>query len=40
MQLNMFADQVPRVKPLIIFKGTGKRIAIKERKQYDSRVPV
>lgn len=28
-QLTLFADGEPRVKPLLIFKGKGKRISIK-----------
>ena len=40
VQLTIFADGVSHVKPLIIFKGTGQRIALNERKQYDGRVAV
>ena len=40
MQLTVFADGVQRIKPLLIFKGTGKRIPEKEAKQYDPRVVV
>ena len=40
VQLTVFADGEPRVKPLLIFKGTGKRISDKKTKQYDSRVVV
>ena len=39
-QLTIFADGVPRVKPLLIFRGKGLRIAEAEKKQYDSRVVV
>ena len=31
VQLTVFADGEPRVKPLLIFKGTGARIALRER---------
>ena len=40
MQLTIFADGEPRVKPLLIFRGTGKRIPFKEQVQYDKRVTV
>ena len=40
VQLTVFADGEPRVKPLLIFKGTGQRIPVKETRQYDSRVVV
>ena len=40
VQLTVFAGGVPRVKPLLIFKGTGLRIPDKEKQQYDSRVVV
>ena len=40
VQLTLFADGEPRVKPLIIFRGNGKRIAVAERASYDSRVIV
>ena len=40
VQLTLFADGEPRVKPLIIFRGKGKRIAVAERASYDSRVIV
>ena len=40
VQLTIFADGKPRVKPLIIFRGKGKRISLKERVQYDKRVVV
>ena len=36
-QLTIFVDGVPRVKPLLIFRGKGLRIAEAEKKQYDSR---
>ena len=39
-QLTIFADGIARVKPLLIFKGTGMRIADKESKRYDNRVVV
>ena len=40
VQLTVFEDGEPRIKPLLIFKGTGKRIPDKEIKQYDPRVVV
>ena len=40
VQLTVFTDEVPRVKPLLISKGTGLRIPDKEKQQYDSRVVV
>ena len=40
VQLTVFADGEPRIKPLLIFKGTGRRIPDKELKQYDPRVVV
>lgn len=40
VQLTIFADGVPRVKPFLIFKGTGKRISLRERVLYDRRVIV
>ena len=40
VQLILFADGEPRLKPLLILKGQGKRISGKETKQYDSRVVV
>ena len=40
VQLTLFADGEPRVKPLIIFRGKGKRIAVAERASYGSRVIV
>ena len=36
----LFADKVPRVKPLVIFRGTGKHITLRERLKYDRRVGV
>ena len=39
-QLTIFADSEPRVKPLAIFKGKGKRISLRERLSYDKRVSV
>ena len=40
VQLTIFADGISHVKPLIIFKGTGQRISLNERKQYDGGVVV
>jgi hypothetical protein len=39
-QLSIFTDGEPRVKPLLIFRGQGKRISLKETLQCDSRVKV
>ena len=39
-QLTIFADGEPRVKPLLIFRGKGKRISLKEQLEYDKRVVV
>ena len=40
VQLTIFADGIPRVKPLVIFRGTGKRITFQEKLKYDKRVSV
>ena len=40
VQLTIFADGEPRIKPLLIFKGTGQRIPDREKRQYDPRVVV
>ena len=40
VQLTAFADGVSRVRPLVIFRGLGKRIAKKESDAWDSRVKV
>ena len=40
IQLTIFADGQLRVKPFVIFKGTGKHIPAKETSQYDHRVVV
>ena len=40
VQLTIFADEIPRVKPLVIFRGTGKRITFQEKLKYDKRVSV
>ena len=40
VQLTIFADGEPRVKPLLIFRGKGKRISLREQVQYDKRVMV
>ena len=31
VQLTVFADGEPRVKPLLIFRGLGKRISLREK---------
>lgn len=38
VQLTIFADGEPCVKPLIIFRGKGKRLTKKEKDSYDKRV--
>ncbi len=40
VQLTVFADGEPRVKPLLIFRGKGTRISFREQLQYDKRVVV
>jgi len=40
VQLALFADGVPRVKPFVIFKGTGKRISLRERLKYNRHIGV
>lgn len=35
VQLTLFADGVLRVKPLVIFRGTGKHVILKEKLKYD-----
>jgi hypothetical protein len=40
VQLTIFADGVPRIKPLVIFRGTGKRIKKSEKQRYDRRVHI
>ena len=40
VQLTIFANGEPRIKPLLIFKGTGQRIPDREKRQYDPRVVV
>ena len=40
MQLTIFAYDKPRIKPLLIFRGTGKRITFRERLKYDRQVTV
>ena len=39
-QLTIYADGVARVKPMLIFRGTGQRITQQEKQQYDHRVVV
>ena len=38
VRLTIFSDGEPRMKPLLIFKGTGQRIPDREKRQYDPRV--
>lgn len=40
VQLTIHADRVPRVKPLLIFRGKGLRIKRSEKNSYDKRVVV
>ena len=40
MQLAIFTDGEPCIKPLLIFKGTEQRISDIEKRQYDPRVVV
>ena len=40
VQLTVFADGIPRIKQLIIFRGKGLRISKNEKQQYDKRVRV
>ena len=40
VQLTIFADGKPRIKPLLIFRGKGKRIPLRETLRYDRRVTV
>ena len=40
VQLTLFADGEPQIKPLLIFHGKGKRLPCDERQQYDHRVVV
>ena len=40
VQLTIFADGVPRVCPLVIFRGKGLRITRKEQEAWDRRVQV
>ena len=39
MQLTIFTDGEPCIKPLLIFKGTEQRTSDIEKRQYDPRVP-
>ena len=40
VQLTLFTDGISHVKPMVIFRGTGKRITLTERLKYDRRVGV
>lgn len=40
LQCCIFSDCVKRIKPLVIFRGTGQRIPFSEKVKYDSRVVV
>lgn len=40
VQLTIFADGKSRIKPLLIFRGTGKRIPLTEQLKYDKHVTV
>ena len=35
VQLTIFADGEPRVKPMLIFRGKGKHITLHEKLRYD-----
>ena len=40
VQLTIFGDGIPRVRPTVIFRGKGKRIRPDEKKSWDKRVKV
>ena len=40
VQLTLFSDGEPRVKPLVIFRGKGQQIFLAKRVRYDARVTV
>lgn len=40
VQLTIFGDGIPRVRPTVIFRGKGKRIRPDEKKSWDRRVEV
>ena len=40
VQLTVFGDGVPRVKPLVVFKGKGLRILKAVKEKWDTRVHV
>ena len=40
MQLTIFGDGVPRVRPMVIFRGKGKRIRHEEQDSWDRKVSV
>ena len=40
VQLTIFGDGIPRVRPTVIFRGKGKRIKPDEKKNWDKRVKV
>ena len=40
IQLTIFSDGEPRVKPLVIFRGKGQQNSLAERVRYDTRVTV
>ena len=40
VQLTIFADGVPRVRPLVIFRGKGLRVTRNEQKAWERRVQV
>lgn len=40
VQLTIFGDGVPRVRPAVIFRGQGKRLKPDEKKNWDKRVKV
>ena len=40
VQLTVFADGIPRIRPLLTFRGQGLRIKNSEKEQWDKRVTV
>ena len=40
MQLMIFSNDKPTIKPLLILRGTGKQILFRERLKYDKQVAV
>ena len=40
IQLTIFADGIPRVKLLVIFRGIGKQVTFQKKLKYDKRISV